>query len=385
MMTAKRILRFLILAGATIGLLAACGADPTPRPTATPVPVAEPTATPDPLSEWNAIVAAAKEEGTVVVFGPPGDAVRRALTEGFETAFPGIRVEWSGGRGGEQGAVIDQERKAGISSVDIVIQGLPSYQRVFQPLNVTTTIMDGLYLPEVLDVSKWRNGALQLTEDGMDLGFTISVGYQVIYNADLVPDPTEIDEYQELLDPKWKGKIIMNDPIPSGAGYSMLRDATQALGSIEAAEGWLRALKEQAVVDRDQRGMIEAVLRGQYALLFAPSGGTMGQLAREGVEFNFLSLKERVNPNYSNSFGTLMRMNEAPHPNAQIAFMNWLLSQEGQTAWSTSMNLGSLRVDVPTEHLPPYSAPDPNVDYGFEWDPVRTEEEEAIIQDIFGL
>ncbi len=387
MMTAKRVLRFLILAGAALGLLAACGADPTPtpRPTATPIPAAEPTATPDPMAEWNSIVAAAQEEGTVVVFGPPGDAVRRALTEGFEGAYPGIRVEWSGGRGGEQGAVIAEERKAGISSVDVVIQGFISFNRVFTPLNVLAPIEEVLYLPDVQDLSKWRNGELQIPPDGLNLGFTMSTNTQLIYDPEQVPDPTEIDEYHELLDPKWKGKIILNDPIPAGAGYRVLRDATEALGSIEAAEEWVRALKEQSVVDRDQRGMLESVLKGQYAIHFAPSGGVMGQLASEGIEFHYLTLKERTTPTYSNSFGTLMRMTEPPHLNAQIVFMNWLLTQEGQTAWSTSMNLGSLRLDVPTDHLRPYSAPVPGVEYGFDWSPLRTEEEEAIVNDIFGI
>ena len=383
MTTVKHILRFLALAVAALSLLVACGADPTATPT--PVPVAEPTATPDPLAEWESIVDAAKDEGTVVVFGPPGDAVRRALTEGFETAYPGISVEWSGGRGGEQGAVVGEERKAGISSVDVVIQGFISFNRVFLPLDVLAPVQETLHLPEVVDLSKWRNNRHQIPENGLNFGFTMSTNTQLIYNSDLVPDPTEIDEYHELLDPKWKGKIILNDPIPAGAGYRVLRDATEALGSLEAAETWLRALKEQSVVDRDQRGMIESVLKGEFAIHFAPSGGVMGQLASEGIEFNFLTFQERITPIYSNSFGTLMRLTEPPHPNAQIVFMNWLLTQEGQTAWSTSMNLGSLRLDVPTDHLRPYSRPLPGTEYGFDWDPLRTEEEEAIVNDIFGL
>ena len=49
------------------------------------------------------------------------------------------------------------------------------------------------------------------------------------------------------------------------------------------------------------------------------------------------------------------------------------------------MNLGSLRLDVPTDHLRPYSRPIPGINYGFDWNPLRSEEEEAIINDIIGI
>jgi len=382
----NRVVGLLFLVVASVGLLAACGGDDptaTPAPTATTAAAATPDAAALRAEEFAGIVTAAKGEGQVVVFGPPGDSVRNALTEGFQAAYPGVKVEWSGGRGGGQGKIIKEERGAGLYTVDVVIQGLPSYQRVFKPLNVTQEIMPGLYDPTILDLSKWRNGALQLTEDGMDLGFTYSTNPEAIYDPKQVSDPSEIDTRLELLDPKWKGKIIMNDPIPSGAGYSMIRNATKAFGSIEAAEEWLSGMKEQAAVSRDQRGMIESVIKGEYAILVAPSGGTMGQLARDGVEFSFVNFAESK-PDYSNSFGTFMRLNKPPNPNAQIVFMNWFLSQEGQTAWSTSMNLGVLRLDVANDHLPAYSKPRTDVEYGFEWKPVRTEQEEKIVNDIFG-
>lgn len=42
------------------------------------------------------LVAEAKKEGKVVVYGPPGAEPKMALTEGFPRVFPGITVEFAG-------------------------------------------------------------------------------------------------------------------------------------------------------------------------------------------------------------------------------------------------------------------------------------------------
>ncbi len=51
-------------------------------------------------SQWGKVLSRAKEEGKVVVFGPPGDLIRRAVTRGFKKAFPDIAIEYFGGRSG---------------------------------------------------------------------------------------------------------------------------------------------------------------------------------------------------------------------------------------------------------------------------------------------
>src|SRR5687767_1809953 len=47
-------------------------------------------------AEWDKTLAAAKAEGRVMVWGPPGDLIRKNITEGFRKAFPDITIEWLG-------------------------------------------------------------------------------------------------------------------------------------------------------------------------------------------------------------------------------------------------------------------------------------------------
>jgi iron(III) transport system substrate-binding protein len=69
-----------------------------------------------------ALVAAAKTEGSVVVDGPPTDAVRLALTEGFQKKY-GIPVSYIGSGGGPSGARVRAERAAGKYLLDVLVSG----------------------------------------------------------------------------------------------------------------------------------------------------------------------------------------------------------------------------------------------------------------------
>jgi len=46
-------------------------------------------------------------------------------------------------------------------------------------------------------------------------------------------------------------------------------------------------------------------------------------------------------------------MNKAAHPNAAKLYINWLLSKEGLTVFTKAYGAPSLRLDVPTDFLPP--------------------------------
>jgi hypothetical protein len=49
---------------------------------------------------WGKTLRAAKKDGRVVVWGPPGELIREAMTKNFQQAYPDIAVEYSGARGG---------------------------------------------------------------------------------------------------------------------------------------------------------------------------------------------------------------------------------------------------------------------------------------------
>lgn len=337
---------------------------------------------------WEKVLSEAKRESKVVVMGPPGEQIRNAMTEGFKKAFPFLNIEYSGGRSGEQAVKLKAERDGGIFSADVFVGGPTTANFQLKPIGALDPIMPTLILPEVTDLKNWRDNRFDFadTEGMYDLVFVTQSSPMLIFNPEQVKRE-QIDEMYELLDPKWKGKIVINDPLVSGSGRPTFRFIWEILGP-EKASDFYRKLRAQAgAVDRDQRRQIEWIAQGKYAILLAPSEGVMSQLLQRGLKFEILDEFKDYGSYIGASFGTLMLLNKAPRPNAAAVFINWLLTKEGQIAWSKAMNHVSRRLDVPKDHLRAYAIPKPNVKYWIGYSEkaqTRTPDEEKLLKELFG-
>lgn len=348
---------------------------------------------------WEKVLSEAKKEGKVVVWGSPGDLIRDALTLGFKKAFPEISIEYAAARGGELAAKIKAERDGGIYSGDVVVSGTTTALVYFKPMRALDAIKPVLILPEVTDLKNWRNHTLEFADK--------EGSYNLVFSDNVLPpgyyDPKqvkreEVTKLNDLLDSKWKGKIVINDPLPSGPGNVIFRWIWRMLGPEKATDYYRRIRAQAAVVDRDQRRQIEWVAQGKYAILFAPSSAVGEQLIQRGLKFGLLPEFSDYGASITAGFGSLMLINKAPHPNAAIVYVNWLLSKDGQTAWSKAVNAASHRSDVPTDHVSPYLVPKPGEKFWIShykpgdryWishheDNVhRSAEEENILKDLFG-
>jgi iron(III) transport system substrate-binding protein len=337
---------------------------------------------------WDKILAAAKKEGTVVVLGPPGDLIRNAMIDGFKKAYPGINIEYSGGRSGEQAVKLGTERDGGIYSADVFLGGPTTANFQLKPMKALDPVRPALILPEVADTKYWRDNKHEFSDsDGLyDLVFVGQASSPIIYDSRQVKRE-EVEKVNDLLNPKFKGKIVVNDPMVSGAAVPVFRFIWEMLGPQKASEYYKKLRENAAVVDRDQRRQIEWVAQGKYAILVAPSDGVMAQLLQRGVKFDVLEDFKDIGTYIGASFGTAMLINKAPHPNAATVFLNWLLTKDAQTLWSKAMNHVSRRLDVPTDHLFTYMVPKPGVKYwaGYsEKAQTRTPEEEKILKELFG-
>jgi iron(III) transport system substrate-binding protein len=344
-------------------------------------------------------MSGAKKEGKVVVWGPPGELIRSAISEGFKKAFPEIPIEFSGARGGEQATRIKAERDGGIHSVDVLLSGTTTAMIQMKPMKALDPIEPALILPEVTDAKNWRGNALEFSDDStrFNLVFVNALKVLIVFHPAQVK-PEEINELPKLLDSKWKGKFVINDPLPSGAGNVTFRWIWRVLGAEKAKDYYRKIRANAAVIDRDQRRQIEWVSQGKYAFLLAPSDGVLGQLLKRGLKVGLLPELKDYGTYVSASFGSAMLLNQAPHPNAASVFLNWVLGKEGQTAWSKAMDHPSKRVDVPTDHLSPYVIPPPDAKYfsgrpklgerywlsHSEENVTRTGEETKILTELFG-
>ena len=149
--------------GSTSLMIASCtGAGPA-QPTA--IPVAPAATAPavgarqaDPRAEWDALVAAAKQEGKVVVETPVGPGYREGL-QIFANTFPGIEPEHQPFPDSATFLPrLEQERKAGIFSFDVAATTpIPTLQ-VIKPAGYLEPVRPLLIHPEVLDDKAWFGG-----------------------------------------------------------------------------------------------------------------------------------------------------------------------------------------------------------------------------------
>ena len=337
--------------------------------------------------QWDPVVSAAKKEAKVVVFGPAGELIRNALVESFRKSFPNIIFEYVGGRAAEQAMRIKAERDGGVFSVDVFIGGSVTMMELGS-VGALERIESALILPEVKEPKNWRDGRLEFTNPATryTLVFSSQPNAPVIYDPKQV-SVNEIDELYEILNPKWKGRVVLNDPLPAGPAGSLFRWLWRTLGPDKATD-YFRKLRAQAgAVDRDQRRQIEWVAQGKYAWLLAPNSSMLHQLAQRGLKFGVLPEFKDYGTHIGTGSGCIALMNRAPHGNAALLFINWFLNHEAQTNWSRVLNLQSRRLDVPLDHIPPYLVMKPGKNYWvsyYEKDAIRSAREEAMINELFG-
>ncbi len=301
--------------------------------------------------KWDIMVADAKKEGSLVVYtGSIGEA-GRTLAAAFKDKY-GITLELVQGRGEEIVARINSERKAGIFGVDVGLPGMSWYFSSIKPMAITLPIQPLLILPEVLDVAKWREHKLPIGDKAGHLA-VILLGAQphLAVNGDVVK-AGEITSLQDLLQPKWRGKIVMNDPTVGGAGSEVFTFTVREVMGLEKGTVFMKALAGQdPVIIRDLRLMTEWIARGRYALGWGPDPAPTAEFIRSGARLSIPTLKE---PRATTSATcNIMVLDKAPHPNAARLFANWLLSREGATIFSKSYGYPSTRLDVPTEGIDP--------------------------------
>jgi iron(III) transport system substrate-binding protein len=373
--------RWLATLACGLSLLAAACSPARPAPTGAAAPDAGPREAWQ--DEWDRLVAAAQQEGKLNMFGPQGDENRRALTEPFEKRF-GISIEYQGAGGPEVTPRVNNERGAGLYNWDVFMQGTTTLTKGLKPIGALDPIEPVLLLPEVKDPAKWRGGELPFFEsDHIGLSIFRRAGQYFYRNTEQVR-ADELRSWRDLLDPKWKGRILVGrDPRLAGYGRAMF-----LFFYIRSDLGpdFIRELAKQDLqILRNDRQAAEWLVQGRYALCFCSDVDTQSLIDNglPGAVVDPRSLKEGSHA--TSAYANIAMANRAPHPNTAKLYVNWLLSQEGITSFTNATHDPPLRVDVSTEGVNAWAIPDPSYPITNQEDALNLEEPlVAFLVELFG-
>jgi len=306
--------------------------------------------------DWNKAVEAAKKEGQLVIYGSPDF---ETLYAEFHKKYPEIKVTGVFGRGADVAKRVMAERRAGKFMADIYLNGQTTGYNVFYKAKALDPIPPMLVLPEVTDTSKWwQHKHFYLDpENKYLLNFNGGTRIVVGYNTKLV-NANEIKSYWDLLNGKWKGKIVALDPMVGGSGDALrFFYHSRLLG-----QEFLKKLftEMDLVISNDSRQMGDWLAGGKFAFsIFGPvSRMDLDKMQIQGLPVDWFDPDHLKEGAYiTGGSGGVALFNRPPHPNATKVAVNWLLSREGQIAYQRLFTNGeegpdSLRIDIPKDKVP---------------------------------
>src|SRR5919109_5531009 len=302
--------------------------------------------------QWEKVLAAAKQEGEVRLWGDQ-EITHPDIVAAFSRQYPYIKAVTVSGRVGDLMPRIIAERRAGRYLADTYSGGLGGRAFYdFMRAGVLDPIKSALILPEVVDGSKWLNGEHHYADSEKQFVFMYEgsvAGVGLHYNTTLV-DPREFKSYWDLLNPKWKGKILLYERVGVGSPTVVRFYHNSQLGP----DFLRRLLSEMDItVSQDRRQSSDWLASGKFPICI--DCGDTDRAKQQGLpvdEFPHANLKEASYEVSTSGNSGLALINNAPNPNAARVFVNWFLSRAGQTVWQTVMNTkvqepsDSRRIDI---------------------------------------
>ncbi len=276
----------------------------------------------------------------LTIYSPHGRDLLKLMERSFEAHHPDVDVRWL-----DMGSqdVYDRIRSEAVNPQADVWYGGP--RAMF-----ARGVGDGLlaaYRPS------WAAAVPAADRGPGDLYFGVyRTAPVLVFNAAAVPAAQAPRDWDDLLEPRWQGKILIRDPLASGTMrtlFSMvLARSVAATGSADLGFAWLRRLDGQTKEYLQNPALLMQKLNRREGLLTIWELTDILLQQRRGSPLDY-RFPTSGTPVIDDSIGLVKG---APHPAAARAFIEFVGSVEGQElAASQALRLPA-RTDVPVAQLP---------------------------------
>jgi iron(III) transport system substrate-binding protein len=259
------------------------------------------------------LVAAAKKEGRVTLYTPlVVDQMARPLTQAFRAKY-GIQADF-----------------LRMDSDAVVLRILQEFRAKRAQADVFTTSLGIQALVRAGAAKKFRS----VSADAFPSGLKDPNGYWLadrIYvlepavNTNLVAAADYPKTYDDLLSPKWKGRMVWRLNNLTGS-TGLIGNMLLGMGE-EKGMAFLRRLADQRMIalQMSDRAVLDQVIAGEYPLTLAMTNHNVEISRKDGAPVAWLPLEPAIL--YSEQMGVTAL---GPHPNAGLLFLEFALSREGQ-------------------------------------------------------
>ncbi|HWG03640.1 MAG TPA: extracellular solute-binding protein [Beijerinckiaceae bacterium] len=261
-----------------------------------------------------AMIDAAKKDGSLTWYTSQIiDQFARPAAEAFEKKY-GIRVDYLRADSTELALRIVNEAKAGKVQADIFDGTSPTPALKREGLVEQWIPPSAEALP-----SQYRDRDRYWAATNL---YVLTPGF----NTELVPKGTEPKTYQDLLDPKWKGKMAWNSAPQTSAAPGFIGTVLADMGEDKGMD-YLRALAKQNVtsVKVSARQVLDQVIAGEYSIALQIFNNHAIISAAQGAPSAWIAM----NPSLA-VLSAVSLTKGGPHPAAARLFFDFLVSEDGQ-------------------------------------------------------
>lgn len=302
------------------------------------------------------LLEGARKEGTVVIYTSLNLKDSVPITEAFEKKYPGVKVTlWRAGSEKVLNRAVTEAR-AGRYSPDVIETNGPEMEALYRE-----QILTPFFSPHFKDIP---DVAFPEHRHYVADRFNFFV---LGYNTDLVKEDEVPGSYDDLLDPRWHGKVAIE------AGDSdWFAAVVKNMGEEKGLEYFRKLAATKPQIRTGHTLIAELLAAGEMPMAATVYNQNVERLRLKGAPVGWKPLA----PTFGrpNAIGIAAH---APHPHAALLFTDFMLSREGQELIKARNRVPSSNaVDSPLNKFP-YKMIDPVIvlDEARKW--------QAIWEDLF--
>jgi len=272
----------------------------------------------------------AKKEGEMVFYTSLSLTDYPKIMPHFEKSYPFIKTNTYRSTPSGLFTRVDTEARAGRYAADVV-GSAPVEMWQLKQRKLSTAYLS----PEQKALPSGSHDA-----EGYWQGFEVTP-LVLAFNTKQVSVADAPRTYQDLLNPKSKGKMSLGTE-----EYTWFNILLESMGNKKGLE-YMQALAKQDLQMPGSSSVmrVQLMLAGESAIAIAARGRRVTEYKQQGAPIDFRILEPYgAEPNF------VALLQRAPHPHAALLFIDWILSEEGQSRLADAAGRISIRKGI--KHKP---------------------------------